>query len=299
MKKSTNIGLTILALWRNKGLKVAEAVYNTKGERKFEKNKEKMKAREELSFNQLSARKAYERMSQERNVSSYAASFGKEAEADHDSSILTFKKMKDLACAQVLNSNAYAYFDKWLSTARETYYKDLLMRILKSIYVYSQSKEPPKSLHRNTFAWTTPDENSKPPRIDKLKVRKFNLPTEEEIRYIKFPELKGLKPNPQLEDYKQKFDVIRQEAKILSSDIRHRTFIRTQLNDPAKIANISTDLTISKKMKSKLLQGTDNISNNYKGEGSFATQYGQSYKGATLKYETKRAIDDFNKSSLL
>lgn len=101
IRKSTPTGSKILESWRNKGIKVAEAVYLTKGLKRFEKNKMKLKQKEEASLNKLSARKAYERLQTLRNKSSYADTYGKEAEADHDSSILTFKKLKDLACSEV------------------------------------------------------------------------------------------------------------------------------------------------------------------------------------------------------
>lgn len=57
-------------------------------------------------LNELSAKKAYERMRNFRNKSSYADTFGKDAEADHESSILTFKKFKDLPYTSVLRSNS-------------------------------------------------------------------------------------------------------------------------------------------------------------------------------------------------
>ena len=119
----------------------------------------------------------------------------------------------------------FSYFERWLLTAKETYYKDLLMRLFKSIYVYSKNKEPPKSLHKCNFLWTNREEIQKPPRIDKLSIRKIDLPGEEE-RYIKFPELRKASLNNTLTGYKQKFDLIRQETHILSSDIKKRTIIK-------------------------------------------------------------------------
>lgn len=64
------------------------------------------------------------------------------------------------------------------------------------------SKEPSQSLYKNSFHCVT-KEVQKPPRIDKLTVRKFDLPTEDEIKYMKFPELKQAKINQSLEGYKQ------------------------------------------------------------------------------------------------
>ena len=57
-------------------------------------------------MNELSAKKAYERMQNERNRSSYANTYGKDAEADHESSILAFKKFKDLPYANLLANNS-------------------------------------------------------------------------------------------------------------------------------------------------------------------------------------------------
>lgn len=261
-------------------------------------NHTKLKQKEEISFNQVSAKRAYEHMQKIRNVSSYAQSFGKEAEADHDSSILIFKRLKDVACSQILDARAYQYFDKWLSSAKETYYKDLLMRIIKSIYVYAQSKEPAQTLHKNSFSWTNKEEISKPPRIDKLKVRKFDLPGEE-AKYIKFPELKNAKPNPTLHGYKKKFDLIRQEAHILSKDIKRRTIIRNPFNNPEEVTDIPTDLNQSKIMKGKLLKGSGGFHVSLRDNEPIYTHYQQSYKGANVKYPSKIVIDDFNKSSML
>lgn len=132
-------------------------------------------------------------MQNERNRSSYANTYGKDAEADHDSSILAFKQFKDLPYANLLSndnrsiggSSPRKALEKWLSTAKDTYYKDLLMRLLKAVFVYINSKQPPQSLQKNSFTWTNRDEIQKPPRIDKLSVRKVDLPGEEQ-RYVFF-----------------------------------------------------------------------------------------------------------------
>lgn len=231
-----------------------------------------------------------------RTKSSYADTFGKDAEADHESSILTFKQFKELPYSHLLLKSEYV--DKWLATAKDTYYKDLLMRLLKAVHVYLKSKEPPKSLHKNSFNWTNRDEIQKPPRIDKLRVRKVNLPGEEE-RYIKFPELKKATLNQTLSGYKQKFDLIKQETRILSRDIKNRTIIKNKFNDPEKVANVAVDLTLSKKMKSKFIQGSGDINGIYDDQEPKATHYQQSYKGAALKYSNPRMDKDHFMSSMM
>jgi len=172
-----------------------------------------------------------------RNRSSYAETYGKDAAADHESSILTFKNFKDLPYVSVLNSGreiihgrsskycknsgtknkfrrasevktstfessptgrfndhhansainliqndskAKEYIERWLKTAKDTYYKDLLMKILKAVYVHVNSKQPSQSLYKNNFHQINRQEIQKPPRIDKLNVRKFDPPGEEE-----------------------------------------------------------------------------------------------------------------------
>jgi len=47
-----------------------------------------------------------------RNRSSYAETYGKDAEADHESSILTFKQFKDLPYVSVLQSGKSSVIDK-------------------------------------------------------------------------------------------------------------------------------------------------------------------------------------------
>lgn len=256
-------------------------------------------------MNDLSARKAYERMQNARNKSSYADVYGKDAEADHDSSILTFKKFTDLPYTHLLSNgqgenklNICDYLDKWLQVARDTYYKDLLMRILKSVFVYISSKNPPQSCNKNSFQLNNHTEVQKPPRIDKLSLRKFNLPGEEE-RYIKFPELRNTTLNKTLEGYKQKFDLIRQETRILSSDIKQRTIIRNHLNRPEQVTNIAADLTISKKMKTKLLEGSGQINALYDNAEPKVSYYQETFKGSPLKYDNPRMDKGHFASSML
>lgn len=198
----------------------------------------------------------------------------------------------------MLDPVVFGYFERWLLTAKETYYKDLLMRLFKSIYVYAKNKEPSKSLHKSNFLWTNREEIQKPPRIDKLSIRKVELPGEEQ-RYIKFPELRKASLNQTLTGYKQKFDLIRQETKILSSDIKKRTIARNAFNNPEDVANVPIDLTLSKKMKGKFIQGSGDINALYEDQEPKATSYQQSFKGSNLKYENYKIDGSHYLSTLL
>lgn len=220
-----------------------------------------------------------------RNKSSYAETYGKDAEADHESSILAFKKFSDLPYTNLLANREY--IEGWLLTAKETYYKDLLMRLLKAVHVHFHSKEPVQSLHKNSFLWTNRDEIQKPPRIDKLTVRKVSLPGEEE-RFLKFPQLRQAKLNSSLTGYKQHFDLIKQEARILSRDIKQRTIVRNVFNKPENVTNVPVDLTLSKKMKSKFIQGSKEINALYDDQEPKYTSYQGNFKGNSLKYDNPR-----------
>jgi hypothetical protein len=231
--------------------------------------------------------------------------FGKDAEGDHDCSILTFKKFTDLPYTHLLSDgkgenkiNVWSYLDRWLQVARDTYYKDLLMRILKSVYVYVSSKDPPQSLNKGTYKWINQTEVQKPPRIDKLSLRKIEMPGEAE-RLLKFPELKNAKMNKTLEAYKQRFDYCRQEARILSSDINHRTIVRNHFNRPEQVTNVATDLTISKIRKRNLLNGSGQIKPIYNTPGSKMSYYQENFKGWVLKYDNPRMDKDHFASTLL
>ena len=172
------------------------------------------------------------------------------------------------------------------------------MRLFKSIYVYFKNKEPPKSLNKCNFLWTNREEIQKPPRIDKLSIRKIELPGEDE-RYTKFPELRKATLNNTLTGYRQKFDLIRQETKILSSDIKKRTIARNPFNNPEDVANVPIDLTLSKKMKGKFIQGSGDINALYEDQEPKTTSYQQCYKGANLKYENFKIDGSHYLSTLL
>lgn len=218
-------------------------MYNTKGLKRFEKSK--LKNKDEIDLHKMSVRKATDKMTSLRNKSSYVDTFGKDAEADHASSILHFKRLDEVPCSKILDRVAFAYFEKWLRTARDTYYKDLLMTILKAIHVYTEGKVPSKSLHKHAFSWVNKDEVQKPPRIDKLRIRKFNFPGEEE-RLTKFPQLRNVNVDTKLDPELQKFDKIRKETRILSRTIKNRTIIKNPFNHLEDVKDVPVDLNLSK-----------------------------------------------------
>ncbi|CAI2370596.1 unnamed protein product [Moneuplotes crassus] len=335
-----------LGVLEKKGIKVLDAIISTKGCRKYEK-RSKANVNKGTGFgdsgsqssllNDLSAKKAYERMQNMRNRSSYADTFGKDAEADHESSILTFKRFKDLPYTSVLRScegsvpryerksfsqvsspikkftdpqansalemfkngsNAKEYIERWLINAKDTYYKDLLMRILKAVYVHVHCKQPCQSLYKNSFHTINKEEVQSPPRIDKLNLRKFEEPTVEQ-RFLKFPELKKATMNLNLQGYKQKFDLIRQEVKILSGDIKKRTIRKNSFNKIKDVSNVPIDLQISKIQKKKLLEGSGNINAIYDSFEPKASYYQQCYKGAISKYVNPRMDKEPHPSTML
>ena len=93
--------------------------------------------------------------------------------------------------------------------------------------------------------------------------------------------------------------MIRQEARILSGDIKQRTIIRNRINKPEDVMNIHTDLTISKKMKADLLKGSGEINAAYDDHEPKTTYYQQIYKGASLKYDNPRMDKDHFASTML
>lgn len=117
------------------------------------------------------------------------------------------RKFHDTQANEAINlidnqENAKLYIERWLETAKDTYYKDLLMRILKAVYVHVHCKEPSQSLYKGSFETINKELIQKPPRIDKLSHRKMAIPSEED-RYIKFPELRKASLNQNLEGYRQ------------------------------------------------------------------------------------------------
>ena len=64
------------------------------------------------------------------------------------------------------------------------------------------ANKPSQSLYKNSFHTASKEEIQKPPRIDKLNVRKFDPPGKDE-RYMKFPQLRQAKINTNLKGYRQ------------------------------------------------------------------------------------------------
>jgi len=218
-----------------------------------------------------------------RNKSSYVDTFGKDAKADHESSNLNFLQL----LANRYNIQSHTNVDRWLKTANDTYYKDLLIRLLKVIHAYFHSKEPAKSVQKSSFNWINQDEIQKPPRIDKLTLRKIDLPGEAE-RYLKFPHLRKAKLDDNLSGYKQKFDLIKQETRIMSRDIKQRTIVRNSFNRKEDVTNVDVDLNICKNRKKLFIQGAAQINAVFENNEPKETSYQGCYKGSKMKYSNPR-----------